>query len=273
MSFLLAVSPILLAALSPASGQCEPPSGWEQVLSDEQIRWIVIGETYGTKEIPELFLDTICATAGKRRLIIAVDQPASDQSAIDAFTTSDGGPEATRAFLAASMWNGQLKDGRSSQANFRMFEDLRRMRRAGQISAVVALRPSVREASPSPDDYEKAMADLLIENSQPGATVLALVGKEHAIRSKVPWQPGYTAMAGHLPPNATLTLDVQGEGGDAWICLGGQECGATPRNTLLPNRGRGVELNEANDDLYSGVIYLGAPTSASPPQQLATSGD
>ena len=77
MSFLLAVSPILLAALSPASGQCEPPSGWEQVLSDEQIRWIVIGETYGTKEIPELFLDTICATAGKRRLIIAVDQPAS----------------------------------------------------------------------------------------------------------------------------------------------------------------------------------------------------
>ena len=273
MSLLIASS-LLLLAPTPPSDVCAPIPGWEQVLADEQLRWIVIGEVHGSNEVPAIFADAVCLTARSRPVVVALEQPASDQAAINEFVASDGGQEAARAFLKARMWNGPNKDGRSSEAYFHLFETLRQMRSAGRISSVVAFQPSSFTSRPSPAEYEKAMADVLERAAQSGETVVVLVGNVHAMRGDVPQQPPYLAMAGNLPAEATATFNTRGEGGETWACHGTPgsrpdqiECGAHASGTAT-GRKRGVELNSTPEDPYSGVLYLGTPTSASPPQSV-----
>ncbi|KRA80689.1 hypothetical protein [Altererythrobacter sp. Root672] len=272
MGLATAFSSFLLATAAPASPACLPVEGWDEVLADDQVRWIVIGEVHGSNEVPALFADVVCLTAQSRPVVVAVEQPASDQAAIDAFITSDGGAEAEHKFLSAVMWNMPMKDGRSSEAYFRLFETLRQMRAAGRISSVIAFQPTAFTARPTPAEYEKAMADLVRSAAQGGATVLALVGNVHAQRTEVPRGTPYMAMAGNLPAEATVTFNTRGEGGETWACIGDPngapgkiDCGAHTAGPVL-GRAREVELSSDPAGPYTGVIYLGAPTSASLPK-------
>ena len=268
MSLLLSVAPLLLAtAAAPNAPACTPIAGWEQLWSAET-RIVVLGEIHGSNEVPAVFADAVCLAAQSRRVVVALEQPASDQPAIDAFVASDGGAAAKEAFLRAPMWNYPMKDGRSSQAYFRLFETLRQMRAAGRIEGVVAFQPVMMSAGPSPAaQYEKAMADLLLSGLKPGAVVVALVGNVHAMRTPVPRDPPYVAMAGHLPPGQAVTLNVIPNGGESWNCRGGADgCRANPMGTNPDPRERGIELAGGADDPYSGVLYLGTLSTASPPQ-------
>jgi hypothetical protein len=266
MSLLAALSPLVLAAATPVTGQCAPIAGWDQVLGDERSRIVVLGEVHGSNEIPAAFADAVCLTAQSRRVVVAVEQPSVDQAAIDAFMASDGGDGAKNAFLRAQMWNGPMKDGRSSEAYFRLFERLRQMRAAGMIGQVIAFQPFSFSERPTQEQYERAMADLLKAGLQPETTVLALVGNVHAMLARVPWEPRYMAMAGHLPASEVLTLNVVGGGGETWVCnRGADDCGPKPAGPPN-NRPRGVELNPPGAEPYSGVFHLGAPTTVSPPQ-------
>ena len=261
-SLLLAATP---AAVPTTMPPCDPIAGWEQVIGSEKVRFIVLGEMHGTNEVPAIFADAVCLTAETRRVVVAVEQPAFEQGAIDDFLSSDGGPAAKRAFLGAQMWHGSMKDGRSSEASFRLFETLRQWKAAGRIAGVVAMQPSNFSARPTPAEYEKAMADLVAAAAGPDAIVLALTGNVHARRSEVPWGDRYLPMAAHLPRESTVTLDVWSAGGEAWNCTGPTTCGPNPLQGPPNARARGVELGAAGD-AYSGVLHLGAPATASPPQ-------
>ncbi len=264
MGLLAMLSPLLLASSVATSQTCSPIPGWEQVVARGETRWIVIGEVHGTNEVPELFRDAVCQTAQSRRVVVGVEQPALDQEAIDTFIASDGGDAARRAFLNATMWNGTMKDGRSSEAMFRLFEALRQMKAAGTIEGVVALQPALTGAW-SPARYEEAMAELLKSAAQSDATVVALVGNVHAMRTEVPFQEGYKAMAANLPMTQTITLNVIGNGGESWNCMR-DGCKAHPSASPPQPFSRGVELISDVNYAYSGVIYLGSATTASPPQ-------
>lgn len=272
MSSFVALSLLILAASTPAAAsRCAPIPGWEDVAAQQRVRWIVIGEVHGTNEIPVLFADAVCLTAQSRPVVVALEQPTSDQSAIDDFINSDGGAKATRAFLAAGMWNGSLKDGRSSEAYFRLFELLRQMRAAGRIKSVVAFQPSTFSEPPTSAEYEAAMAEQLREAARPDATVIALVGNVHAMQSETPWQPSYLALAGHLPRQSTLTFNTASNGGESWTCQGNpMTCGPHPSHGSGAQRARGVEMS-AEEGPYSGVIYLGTRTTASPPMMPGAS--
>jgi hypothetical protein len=268
MSLFTTLSPLLLAAAAaPAEPACAPIAGWEQVLADDAVRFMILGEMHGSNEMPAIFADAVCLTAQARPVVVALEQSSADQAAIDAFMASDGRAEAKRTFLGARMWNGPMKDGRSSEAYFRLFDTLRQMQQAGRISAVVAFEPFRFDKLPTPTEYEKAMADLVRAAGQSGATVLALVGNIHAMRTEVQWQGGYMPMAGHLPPAATVTLNLVADGGESWNCQGGPDscrANASP-GPPRPNE-RGVQLGAGDDGPFSGVLYLGSPTTASPPQ-------
>jgi len=267
MSLFTALSSLVLAAVTPVAGQCEPIPGWDQVLADERSRIIVIGEVHGSNEVPATFANIVCLTAASRPVVVALEQPSMDQGAIDSFMASDGGVEARRAFLRAQMWNGPMKDGRSSQAYFRLFDELRRMHAAGTIESVIAFQPSSFTERPTPEQYERAMADLVKASSQPGTTVVALVGNVHAMLAPVPWEPRYTPMAGHLPADEVVTLNVVGGGGEAWSCRAGPDtCGPRPSGSPPNAPPRGVVLDGLGASPYSGVLYLGGPTTASSPQ-------
>lgn len=265
MSLIAALSPLLLAA-GAVPEPCNPIAGWEQVLADDEVRWIVLGEMHGTNEVPAAFADAVCLTARARPVVVAVEQPSSEQPAIDAFLASDGGEEAKRAFLAAPMWNFPMKDGRSSEAAFRLFETLRQMKAAGRIEAVAAFQPSRFDAQPTSAEIEKAMADLVLASARPGATVLVLTGNTHARRTEVPWEPRYLPMAGHLPRDSTVTINSVTAGGEAWTCSGPDTCGPNLLRGASGGHSRGLSLGLTEGGAYSGVLHLGVPATASAPQ-------
>src|SRR5690606_23831699 len=171
MGVIVALSPLLIAAASAADRPCEPIPGWDQVLTEE-VRWIVVGELHGNNETPALFADAVCLTARSRPVVVALEQPSTDQPAIDSFLVSDGGPEATRAFLKAMMWRAPMKDGRSSEATFRLFENLRQMHAAGLVRAVIAFQPAHLTGYPGPAEYERVMAETAIAGAEPDAVTL-----------------------------------------------------------------------------------------------------
>ncbi|WP_156457730.1 DUF6624 domain-containing protein [Altererythrobacter sp. Root672] len=263
MGLFFALSPLVLAVGTPASMPCAPIPGWEQVVAKQEVRWIVIGEIHGTNEIPAAFVDAVCLTSITRPLVVALEQSSSDQVAIDEFIRSDGSAEATQRFRSAAMWNMPIKDGRSSEAYFRLFRTLRQMSSEGRIISVVAFQPSAFSERPTPAKYEEAMAELLKGAAAGDATVIALVGNLHAMLDETPWEPKYLAMAAHLPREATVTLNTVSDGGETWTCQGQPiKCGPylTAPNGIT--RSRRVELG-SDDSSYSGVFYLGTSTTAS----------
>lgn len=273
MSFFYTLAPLLLAAGSPAASEpCDSIPGWEQVLTEE-VRWIVVGEVHGTNEVPDIFADAVCLTAQSGPIMVGIEQPSIDQAAVEKFIASDGGEEAKREFLRSAMWNILMKDGRSSSAYFGLFETLRQMWASGLIAGVVAFQPYGFSSRPTPEEYERAMADLLIKAAEPGVRVLALVGSVHAMRTEVPSGSPYLAMAAHLPADETITLNTMGNGGEAWNCGGPDGCGAQPLYGDGAKHTRRVDLTPAMDGAYSGVLYLGSRTTASLPQDSSAAAD
>ena len=271
MSLFAALSPLFLSVAAAGAGSCNAIPGWDQVLADEATRIVVLGEVHGSNEAPAVVADAACLTAQTRPVVVALEQPSLDQPVIDAFIASDGGEAAREAFLAAQMWHLPMKDGRSSEAYFGLFEKLRQMRAAGTIEAVIAFQPSAVMGQPSaqPSErpsqgiYEKAMADQLLAGTRPGTTVIALVGNIHAMLTESPFEPRFMPMATHLPAGS-VTLFVVPNGGETWSCQR-DTCGANHAGGPRTPRERGVVLGEGTPS-YSGVLFLGVPATASPPQ-------
>lgn len=255
---------ILAAVLMAASPSCGSVVGAQRIVENKRTRWLIVGEQHGTVEAPAAFIDLVCAAARQRPVTVAVEQPVTEQAAIDAFTGSDGGVEARAAFLKSVIWTNGFKDGRSSRAMFGMFESLRQLRATGRIRGVVAFQPTQTD---SPAGYERAMADELARRSPPGVLTVALVGNVHAMRTPVSFSgPAYMPMAGLLPRGQTITLDTRPNGGSQWACMSPTDCGPQPMQSG-PSRPRGVIVGRDAAPAYSGVFNLGIPATVSPPQE------
>lgn len=266
MNLMLAMAPLVLSQGVAEVAPCKPIAGWEQVIAQDTTQFIIVGEVHGTNEAPDIFADAVCLTAQKRSVVVAVEQPETDQGAIDSYIASDGGDKAISEFLKADMWQSEFKDGRSSQAMFKLFERLRIMKRDGQIKSVVAFQP-VPHTPLGPEAKEQAMADLILKAGAPDVTVVALVGNLHAMREHSPYRRPYKMMASLLPQNATITLNAMGNGGSIWACMGTPvQCG--PQQSKVRGSGdtRGIALIPDASAPWSGALFLGTMTTASPPQ-------
>lgn len=267
------IAAIALALSSPSATEIAPltcPSvpGWEEFLSQDKGQLVVIGEIHGTNEMPGTFGDLTCLAAQSRDVVVAVEHPERDQPAIDRFMASDGGPDARRALLATGPWAAAFKDGRQSEAYFRLFDRLREMKAGGKIRAVVAFQPTQFPTPPSKQQYEQAMADNIIAAWRPGVTVMVFVGNAHARLTRLPFGEGYMPMASLLPAKATRTFDLVPEGGSAWNCSGRpMVCGASPPRVPSTRHMPGIEMLTGPDSPYSGVIFMGVPATASFPQK------
>lgn len=257
---------LFLAALSsPASPPCTPIPGWDAIDQRRDLGFLIIGEMHGSNETPQIFADAVCLTAATRPVTVALEQNEAGQDAIDAFMASKGDDTARAAFGKALLWHTP-PDGRSSLAYFKLFETLRAMKAAGRIDRVIGFQPAYSPTLSTPAAREEAMAQRLIAQSRPGVTVMVLVGNFHAMQAG-PGRP-YPTMASYLPPERTITLDAQGNGGSIWACMGRpMTCGPQPNAswaTGTPSQ-RHVALSSQPGQPYSGVLYLGQDTSASPP--------
>lgn len=248
---------------------CQAIDGWDSLLARDQVRWIVIGEMHGNAESPTIFADAVCLTAQARPVVVALEMPSIAQANIDAFMASDGGEDAEAAFLADPIWHYEFKDGRSSQAMFRLFQRLRAMHAAGQIERVVAAMAIDPAGPPSRARHEELMAGALAAAGEGGATVLMLVGNAHARLQPLDFGGEvYPPMASLLPGSQTITLNIENNGGETWACSGRPiVCGSITngRAQVLSDR-REVRLGGQADESYSGQLFLGTATTASPPQ-------
>ena len=253
------------AKLQPT--RCRPIPGAEGLLDRRDLRWIVVGEMHGTNETPEAFGDLVCLASASRPVVVAVEQATSEQPAIDDFIGSDGGAQAMSRFLASRIWTQPVKDGRSSDANFKLFRRLRELRAAGRIASVVAFQPAY-DPGPAGFDlgaYENALAASLLSRVPRNWKVLVLVGNIHAMRTPPVWaSPPYLPMAAYLPSTNSINLDARFDSGSYWACKSAADCSPQTAPASPTKHPRGISLDGANGP-YAGALNLGVEASASPP--------
>jgi len=270
---------MLLAMLAAATSisTCTPVPGAEKLWESPSTRYVMVGETHGTNEAPELFADLACAASKKRHVMVALEQPPEDQPAIDAFLKSNGGADARVQFLKAGMWNQPMKDGRSSQAMLNLFERLRQLKQEGRIRGVAAFQNYDLSVpfSNANEGINRGMAALLerLAAADPDALVLAYGGSVHMSHDDVPGT-AIPSAAGRLPRTETVSVFVDGEEGSIWNCQdagAGMQCGQHP---YLPQSkvcktgvGQVVPAQEGQVMFrgYDAVACVGKPFTASPP--------
>lgn len=253
---------LALAAASVAS--CQPVAGAEKLWTKPETRWVMVGEMHGTAEMPAFFGNLVCQVAASGRPVtVALEQDAEMQPAIDAFLASDGGAAARAAFLAARMWTGRMQDGRASQAMLGLYERLRIMKQAGQIRAVSAFIP-VATYWKGDAAHNAAMADMLMAMPlDPNGLILAYMGSVHAAKSSFgQGANAFLPAAADLPPGRTVSVYVDGNGGEAWNCM---QDGCVPHAMQSRDATRGFTSADALPWRYDWKFELGEKTTASPP--------
>jgi len=260
------------AAGVPASFPCGPDIEGSARLTAPIV---VLGETHGTREIPEAFARLVCGAAArhpKETILVGIEILSSARPAIESFMESDGGAAPEAALLDHEFWRREFQDGRSSVAMLGLLDTLRRFRASGLGIVVVPLDPPKFD---SPNERDARMAAALgeaIDALRP-AQAWVLVGDVHSrVLKGYPWD----AAADYLPFAARLRagrdlmgLDVTSPGGQAWLCTSpsAADCGPhatrsrevhgpTPRIVLDP-----ASMAKSG---YDGTLYLGETSAALP---------
>lgn len=280
----------LAAATAGPLERCDPPPGWNAV-ERRQTRYIIFGETHGTREGPGFVGDVACALAFRgERLLVAVEEQASDDAALQAAWALPDDRFAG-ALRALPWWSGD--DGRGSEAMVALLVRLHRLRAGGRQVDVVAFNgarnsdQAARFATlPSQGPHEAEQAEN-IRTADAGRYdhVLVLTGDTHAHKARIAEHSDFEPMAMRLAPAASVTsLAMRAAGGSTWNCelrpgftfvpgkplpKGAITCGAHPARasaTLAgpPAVGLGDAAGAEADPGYDGFFWLG-PVTASPP--------
>jgi hypothetical protein len=255
-----------LAAAAPLS-ICAPVPGSEQLWANPGTRYVMVGETHGTNEVPALFADLVCAASEKRKVVVALEHPPEEKPAIDAFLKSDGGAAARAAFLKTGIWTN-FRDGRNSLAMLSLYEQLRKWKQAGRIEAVVpfsAYDLSVPFSNAN-EGANRGMAQALENTAKahPNALVLGFGGSVHMSVADVMGTKVKSA-AGRLPRREVTTVFIDGDTGSAWNCIG-TTCGVHEMMAFRAPSPRGVTKPSAYPlPGFDFVASVGRPMSASSP--------
>jgi hypothetical protein len=287
-----------LAAAAPQSAQtagaaCALPEGWSAVAA-RNTRYVIFGESHGTRESPAFVEATACGLAAKgERVLVGVEHEATDDPALQAAWAL---PDAQfPAALRARGWAGR-EDGVGSQAMFALLVRLHQLKSQGLSIDVVAFNSLVDDDQrarfkdlPGQGPHEAAQAENIRRSADARRYdhVLVLVGNLHArkqpvTRGAVSFEP----MAMRLAPAAAITsLKMDGAAGTTWNCLlkpgavlqpgkplppGSLDCGshASRGHADLqrpPFIGLGALPGSEEDPAYDGFYWVG-PVSGSPPE-------
>ncbi len=235
--------------------------------------FVVFGEIHGSRELPAIFAEAVCAAASAGRAVeVGLEQPRGSQARIDTFLASPGATADVAKLLDAPFWLRDYQDGRSSQAQVELLERLRGLRASG---LPIHVFPFDIDPGADATEREKAMAESLAAQARahPQALTMVLVGEVHAwTTAGAPWDPDFVPMGLYLE-RAGIRVRSLGRAtpaGTAWICTGGAATDCGPRQTgatlsLPSGRAAGIErLPERSTRGYDGLY--GTPSlTASPP--------
>jgi len=219
--------------------------------------------------MPLTLVDMVCAAReANRPVTVGVEFGFANQTAIDAFLISDGGPDAVARLLDAPAWRPDWADGRSSQAMLRLLDWLRDQHQSGSVTKIIAFDPdTVRDGA----DREAQMARRLRQPSLgKNGIFIVLTGSYHArTRLTDSKTTPYRPMAMLLPRARTVSIRIDATGGRSWSCTE-HGCGEND----VPQIGhpvRRLSIRPTPDKSYDGIFHIGTPVTPSPPVKQTVS--
>ena len=271
---------------------CAVPTGWSAV-ARRRTRYIIFGESHGSKEAPAFVGATACGLARKgERLLVAIEHQAPENDALQAAWKL---PESRFASaLRLTGWKGR-NDGVASEAMFELLTRLHALKSAGRRIDVVGFngaRDDIQrerfKALPGQGPHEAAQAEniRLAAEAKAYDHVLVLVGNLHArkqpvIRGGVSFEPMAMRLA---PPNAVTSLVMTHGPGSTYSCrlkpgavldpgkplpANSLDCSNHPTRGTLdldkpPFMALGTMPGSDPDPAYDGFFWVG-PVTGSPP--------
>lgn len=270
MTLRFAAAIVCACLLAPPAGaqETDPACMARDVVPDavRQAPFLVLGEVHGTREVPAFVSGYLCAAAREGRAVtLALEVPAAEQGAIDAFLAGAGAPGDVARLTGSELWRRPMQDGRSSAAMLQLLGQIRTLRAKGSDIRVVAIDG---EAAPAAREALLAANLAAALDASAGRQLVALVGALHAIREKGKrFDPQYESALYLLAARKPLSLTVGTAGGSAWICRGRlpSTCGEAQWdiNRIAPAPAGPFSLIPPSGQ-FDGVFYVGA-TTASPP--------
>lgn len=272
---------------------CTSPDGWHAVVQRDP-KFVVFGESHGTREAPAFFGSLACslATDGEVILIAIEFSPYHNDALQDAWNADE---EDFDNLLLQAGWRGR-RDGVGSEAMFEMVRDLHRLKKAGYAIDITAFSGAGSEDQrekfahlPGQGPHEAAQAENVANAAEKRSydRVLVLVGNLHAEKQPIDLGRGaFDPMAKRLGAyGSVLSLNVKYDAGTSWSCqlradfdpkIDGSptdadiECGPHPAGaTGSFNRNAFIEVVDQTPDSaetgFDGFFWLG-PITASPPK-------
>lgn len=244
---------------------------------------ILIGEIHGTWEIPIVVASLVRLASDKGlETVLCIELSGSEQSQINDFVSSDGGPAAVHALLSGPHWNNP--HGLASVGMFAMLELIRTLHAGGESVRVIAmdldewfpqgelLLLSTEELSKElalRRDSHMAQSVIQARKESPDALFIVFAGNVHTnVNKGAPWDDTFDTYVpmGHLMIQKIpdlVSLNVETAGRETWSTTDqssgptmryGKDCGDRPF----------IEMNVNADSGYHGRLYVGPVTAAKP---------
>lgn len=265
--FTLYFAMVVSGELCLARAACQPFPGADQIWSNKQVHWILIGEIHGSNESPAAFADLVCdALAHGKGVTVAVERPRSEQNALEQVLYGNDLNTAEKTLLDQPGWKNGV-DVRASKAMLRLLLSLRQFRNVSPNLAIAAIEMPYK-AGDSPGERDRAMGGMLLAlgNARPKDLILTLTGNVHAMKATM---FGYEPAAAYLPAEKELSLEVTDAGsGQAWTewngACGPTENGVKEKGHTSP-RGVYLDSTRAPYGRVDGILALGISLTPSEP--------
>lgn len=242
---------------------CSPVPGFSSGDIDDDAKYLLFGQSYGTNEFVREFGNVVCDLSKTRPLTVGIEWPTEDTEAFASYI-SDPHPDADKALMALAIWDKDSTDGRSSQAMFELMRLLRRLHLAGRDIKIAAFVPPI---SGDQNAWEAGIANQLESIAGHERLVIALMGNVQATKKQIP-DPRFEfylrtidPAADRLPSEQVISIHFESKGGTGFGLNGPYELPAYGGGSTLWSR------YASTINGYDGRLYVGAPTTASLPER------
>ena len=199
-------------------------------------RLVLLGETHGTRETPDLVASLVAAYAAEGPVLLGLEIHRSEHAALSRYLVSDGGETARAALRATPFWSvrDDQHDGRRSEDMLDLIEALRVLRGSGRDVAVLPYDVERSFVRASRDARDQAMAARVRDAYAvlPRGRLLVLGGNVHAMLRKPTPAPTQmqVPMGEQLLDLAPYSVRIDANAGQSWACM--NPCGPLP---VTPN--------------------------------------
>lgn len=225
---------LMLGLPCTAYADWRAPAANEIAAAAGDSRVIVLGETHGTQEIPELVAVLVEQYSAQGPLVLALEMERTEHDALSRYLASDGAAAARDELRLRPYWSiaDDSNDGRRSVDMLDLIESMRELKRAGRDVAIAPydLPPGAYRDT---EARERSMASYLhwIQEALPRGRMLVLTGNVHAMLQPL-ILPGIGThiepMAYHLSELQPYSIKISARTGEAWGCRSPRPCGAHP---------------------------------------------